>query len=212
VSNDRPETESVLNFLDSLPPPVHVILLYGEPPELDDIESKIMVETPREDQQYPTDQVPGVILTRKGDVNRWTIHRVEPEAFSNLEKLMRFEEGIRKSRQPPMALCAYPLKHVMELDMSVFVDIFSLHDYVMFSKFVEGQKVVQEAVEEALERTLGRSGSETIYRFARNMGIKRRQVPNNLRRFRRVLREFLGTGADFLERVIFQRLYLKLRS
>ena len=206
------ETQSVLNFLDSLRPPVHVILIYEEPSELEDIESEITVETLRVTPQYVMDQVYSVSMPRKPDASKWVFHRVEPETLSNIERLIGFEERMRETRQPPMALCAYPLKQFIERDTSIFVDILSLHDYVLFSRFEEGQKMMLKAMEEALEHTLGRSGSEMIYSFAQQMGIYREQVPSNLRRFRRVLQELLGIGADFLERLIFKRLYLKLRS
>lgn len=209
---NRLETQSVLNFLNSLHPPVHVILLYEEASELDDIESKITVEASREATQHAMDQAYAVTLTRKEDIKRCEFHRVEPEDLSNLERLIEYEEKIRESHQPKMVLCAYPLKQVIELDTTIFVDVLSQYDYVLFTRFEEGRKMMLEAVEEALESSLGRSGSEMIYRFAQQMGIKREQIPSNLRRFRRILRELLGIGADYLERLIFKALYLGLKS
>lgn len=210
---DQLETRSVQNFLDSLATPVHVIILYVDPSEMDAIESNIKVEMSTDAAPQPaTDQVYGGILTRKAVVNGWVIHRVGRDLLTDPARLIEIEERIRDSRQPPKALCAYPLKHIVELDMSVFVGILSLHDYVLFPRFAEGQRLMLEAVEEALASVLGRSGSEMIYRFAHNMGVEREQIPAKLRPFRHVLRELLGVGAGFLERFIFQRLYLKLRS
>jgi len=213
VTVDGLEKLSVLSFLDSLRPPVHVILLYRNPSELDDVASKIKVSKgSRTAPRYATERAHDGSLTPEGTFDRWVVNRVEQGTLSNPAKLIEMEEKIREMRRPRMALCVYPLRQIVELDMSIFVDILSLHDYVLLPGFAEGQKVMLEAVEEALESTLGRSGSEMIYRFAYQTGIRREQIPCELRRFRHVLRELLGIGADFLERFIFRRLYLKLES
>lgn len=210
---DRLETRSIPNFLNSLQPPVHVILLYTEPSELDDIKSKIMVEASSSETPHKAaDRVYSASLTPEGTAKGWVINTFGREALSDPARLIGLEERVREARQPQMVLCAYPLMHITELNESIFIDILSLHDYVLFSRFVEGQKMVIEAVEEALRSSLGDSGSEMIYRFAHHMGIEREQIPGELQRFRLVLRKLLGIGADLLERFIFRRLYLKLRS
>lgn len=205
---------SAPNFLNYLQPPAHVILLYGDFLELDDITSNIMVKAyePSATLHLDADQNNSGPSTQNGAVNSWVIYRVESDALSNLERLIGFERRIRDAHQPPMALCAYPLKLVIELDMSVFVDILSLHDYILFPRFIKGQMMVLEAVEEVLMSVFGRSGSEIIYHFTQQMGIERGKLPIKLRRFRHVLRKLLGFGAEFLERLVFQRLYFKLRS
>jgi len=137
VTIKRLERESILNFLHSLSPPVHVILFYVKTPELVDIESKIAVQRSVEAETDATDQVRGANLT-KDDINNWAIRNVNSEDLSNPEKLIEIEERISETRQPPQALCAYPLKKALELDKSILVKILSLHDYVLFSRFAEG--------------------------------------------------------------------------
>jgi len=220
VSIERLETGSILEFLNSLQPPVHVILLCMEPTNVDEIESEMMVgASSRATSGHAADQLYGFSLrecaTSGWVINRvgrsgWVINRVGRDALSDLTGLIRLEERIRDERQPQMALCTYPLMHLIELAETSFIDILSLHDYILFSRFEEGRRILLEAVDEALKSSLGGSGSEMLYRFARNMDIEREQIPGELRRFRLVLRELLGIGANVLERFIFRRLYLKL--
>jgi len=210
VSIERLETGSILEFLNSLQPPVHVILLCMEPTNVDEIESEMMVgASSRATSGHAADQLYGFSL-RECATSGWVINRVGRDALSDLTGLIRLEERIRDERQPQMALCTYPLMHLIELAETSFIDILSLHDYILFSRFEEGRRILLEAVDEALKSSLGGSGSEMLYRFARNMDIEREQIPGELRRFRLVLRELLGIGANVLERFIFRRLYLKL--
>jgi len=213
VAIDPLETRSVLNFLKHLRPPVHVILLYGDLSELNNIGSWAKVErseaTPSQD---TADRAYGSLLSLQKAVDGWVVNRIEREALSNPARLIEMERRIKKTRQPPKALCTYPLRHLVELEEGDFVDILSPHDHILFLRFMEGRRLMLEAVKEALESTLGSSGAEMIYRFAHYSGIKRREIPNEFRRFRCVLRNILGVGASFLERIIFRRLYLKLGS
>lgn len=210
---DQLEMQSILNFLYRLHPPVHIILLYRDLSELDYIESKIGVEASKATApERATDRIYVSPSTRQSAINGWIINRIGHEALTDSAKLIEWEKRIMEGRQQLMSICAYPLEHVLELDESFFVDILSLHDHILFPRLMEGQNMVLEAVEEALESVLGRSGSEMIYRFAHHMGIERAQIPSKLRLFRHILREILGVGADFLERSILRRLYLKLRS
>lgn len=210
MSIERLETGSILEFLNSLQPPVHVILLCMEPTNVDEIESEMMVgASSRATSGHAADQLYGFSL-RECATSGWVINRVGRDALSDLTGLIRLEERIRDERQPQMALCTYPLMHLIELAETSFIDILSLHDYILFSRFEEGRRILLEAVDEALKSSLGGSGSEMLYRFARNMDIEREQIPGELRRFRLVLRELLGIGANVLERFIFRRLYLKL--
>ena len=210
MSIERLETGSILEFLNSLQPPVHVILLCMEPTNVDEIESEMMVgASSRATSGHAADQLYGFSL-RECATSGWVINRVGRDALSDLTGLIRLEERIRDERQPQMALCTYPLMHLIELAETSFIDILSLHDYILFSRFEEGRRILLEAVDEALKSSLGGSGSEMLYRFARNMDIEREQIPRKLRRFRLVLRELLGIGANVLERFIFRRLYLKL--
>lgn len=212
MATETLETQRLLNFLDALRPPVHVIILYGDPSELDIILDSMRVEEfHSEAPHYAAESDLGSHLIQ-GVVNRWLLNRVGQDAFSDLMGFIETEERIRDSQQPRMVMCAYPLNHFVKLDMSIFVDILSIHDYVLFSRFMEGQNMVLEAMEEALDSALGLSGSEMIYRIAENWGVDRGQIARSLRQFMLVLREVLGVGADFLERFIFRRLYLKLRS
>ena len=213
MSIERLETGSILEFLNSLQPPVHVILLCNEPTNVDEIESEMMIgASPGSTSEHAADQVYGFSLTTEFATSGWVINRVGRDALSDPTGLIRLEERIRDERQPQMALCTYPLMHLIELAETSFIDILSLHDYILFSRFAEGRRMLLEAVDEALKSSLGGSGSEMLYRFARNMDIEREQIPRKLRRFRLVLRELLGIGANVLERFIFRRLYLKLRK
>ncbi len=131
--------QSILNFIQSLSPPVHVILFYVKTLKLVNIEFQIEVQGSAEAETDSTDNVRGANLT-KDDINNWVIRNMNSEDLSNPERLIEIEERISETRQPPQVLCAYPLKKALELDKSILVKILSLHDYVLFSRFAEGRE------------------------------------------------------------------------
>lgn len=212
MSTGQMETQKISSFLETLRPPVHVIILDGDLSELNEPDSKTMVETSETTvPRYASDLSPH--LTRQqATLQDWVINRVERKVISEPAYLLEMEEKVHEKGGPAKTICAYPLTQVIELDERLFSEILSMHDYIIFSQFSNGQRLLRESVEEALEGALGRGGSEVIYTFIGYMGIERGRIPLKLRQLRSVLRRVLGLGADVVERHIFRRLYLKLRS
>lgn len=208
---ERLEAKGVHEFLSSLLQPVHVLLLYGDPTELDHIEPQIGAEKlTAHASQKPERR--SYTIDAGGFLVGWVINRIGEDLLQNASKLIEYEKEIKEKGVPPRMICAYHLKNFLQLDAGLFVEILSLHDYVLFTRFEEGMRLTLEVVEEAMEVALGRSGSEMIYRFANNMGVERDLIPYKLRTFRRVLQELLGIGANFMELFIFRTLYNRLRS
>ncbi|KON30684.1 hypothetical protein AC482_03285 [miscellaneous Crenarchaeota group-15 archaeon DG-45] len=212
MSLERLESRNILEFLNALQPPVHIILLNAEPSERVDLPEMLAEATRSATSEHEANRLHGVSLLTAGSETGWEINDIESDRLSEPSELLRMEEKIKADRKPRMVMCIYPLTQTMELGEVLFIDIISLHDYIIFSSYEEGGRLLLKAVEKALTSALGDSGSEMLYRFARQMGVERERIPCELRQFRRILRDLLGIGAEFLEKAIFRRLYLELGS
>jgi hypothetical protein len=72
------------------------------------------------------------------------------------------------------------------------------------------QKVLLEAVDEALS-SLGDSPKRSIYfHLDRSFKIKRREIPRKIRAFADAMEKTFGFGAKFIETAIMERLYEKV--
>jgi hypothetical protein len=74
----------------------------------------------------------------------------------------------------------------------------------------EFNKFLLAAVEESLS-ALGDSSKEAIfYHLETSFNLKREGIPSNMNGFAKALERIFGPGADYLEKLIEQRLYAKL--
>jgi hypothetical protein len=74
----------------------------------------------------------------------------------------------------------------------------------------EFQKTLLTAIDEGLS-TLGESPKQAIlFHIENSFRLKKKEIPANLTEFSKALEKIFGKGAEYLERLIVERLYEKL--
>ncbi|MEM0007901.1 MAG: hypothetical protein QXR89_06530 [Candidatus Bathyarchaeia archaeon] len=75
----------------------------------------------------------------------------------------------------------------------------------------EFNTVLIEAIDEALQTTLGESGKEVVYYYLKSSyALRKEDIPENPELFTEFLNRLFGAGAKIIENAILKNLCLKL--
>ncbi len=139
------------------------------------------------------------------------MRRVE-EQLSDLDALLREERRIDERGQKNSIICAYDLAKFMEIGEEPRMEILSLHDCILFTKFTKGGIKLTEATENALFNTLGSHGADIVKRYIEQESRDRDITPLSFRGYLDAMSGLLGSGTVPLTRLIYRRLFQKMRS
>ena len=203
------EIKKLSRFITSLTPPNHIILFYDNPLDIealkDETEAKEYDELEarkslRDETAQSTDFI-SPLLVRKVD-----------EQLNDLDTLLREERRINNREQGDSIICTYDLGKFMELNEEPRMEILSLHDHILFTKFTNGGMALIEATENALNNALGTHGADIIQRYIEQETGDREITPLSFRGYLDTMSGLLGSGAVPLTRLIYRRLFQMMRS
>jgi hypothetical protein len=139
------------------------------------------------------------------------MRRVE-EQLSDLDALLREERRIDERGQKNSIICAYNLEKFMEIGEEPRMEILSLHDHILFSRFTRGGMALLEATENTLKNALGTPGADIVQRYIEQESRDREITPLSFRGYMDAMSGLLGSGAAPLTRLIYRRLFQMIRS
>jgi hypothetical protein len=139
------------------------------------------------------------------------VRRVE-EQLSDVEKLLVEEKEIDERGQENSIICAYRLDKFMEIGEEPRMEILSLHDHILFTRFTSGGMALTEATENALNNALGTHGTDIVQRYIEQGRREREVTPLSFRGYMDAMSGLLGSGTEPLTRLIYRRLFQTIRS
>ncbi len=195
------EIKKLGRFITSLNAPSHIILLYDDPLDIEKLKDEA------EAREYGELEAPGA----KGDETSQATDVIPPlfmrrveEQLSDMDALLREERRIDERGQENSIICAY--------DLAKFMEILSLHDCILFTKFTKGGITLTEATENALFNTLGSHGADIVKRYIEQESGDRDITPLSFRGYLDAMSGLLGSGTLPLTRLIYRRLFQTMRS
>ena len=138
------------------------------------------------------------------------MRRVERQ-LSDLEKLLE-EEELDERGQENSIICAYQLYNFMEIGEEPRMEILSLHDHILFTRFTRGGLALTEATENALNNALGTHGADIVHRYIEQKNREGEVTPQSFRGYMDALSGLLGSGTEPLTRLVYRRLFQTIRS
>ena len=212
MSIHRPEITKLSAYLKSMDSPSHILLIYDSPSELEALKHDV---APRK-YAHITVSYGKKSQKKKQAANTsgegWVLRHVVDIDPSKTDKLVRTEKRLQERRIPPRIICAYRTQKILGLGEDVGIDIFSAHDYILFTRFSNGGITLLNSTSRTLSETLGNHGAEMIHRYMEREGIERGLTPLRFRQFLDTMQELLGSGAEPLTRLIYRRLFQNLMS
>lgn len=205
------EIQRLSSYLETVLAPAHILLLYETLPELEALKPKIGAKKYAELTVFirPSKNDPKLMAETE---DTCFIRHVGDGELSKPERLVRTERRIQETRPSTRIVCAYNTEKLIGLGEELCVEIFSLHDYILFTRFSKGGINLLESMERALTEALGQHGAEMVHRYMEREGIERGSTPLHFRQFLDAMHELLGGGAEPLARLIYRRLFQTLRS
>lgn len=203
------EIKKLSRYITSLNGPNHIILLYDDPLNIetlkDEAEAREYGETSapgyQQDETYQAADVAPPLFVR----------RVERQ-LSDVEKLLEEEKEIDERGQENSIICAYQLTTFMEIGEEPRMEILSLHDHILFTRFTRGGLALTEATENALNNALGTHGADIVQRYIVQEGREGEVTPLSFRVYMDAMSGLLGSGTEPLTRLIYRRLFQTIRS
>jgi len=203
------ETKKLGRFITSLNAPNHIILLYDDPLDIETLKDEAKA---REYGELEALGAKGDETSQKTDENPpLFMRRVEAQP-SDLDALLREERRIDERGQENSIICAYNLAKFMEIGEEPRMEILSLHDHILFTKFTKGGITLIEATENTLYNALGSHGADIVQRYIEQESRDREVTPLSFRRYLDAMSGLLGSGAVPLTRLIYRRLFQMIRS
>lgn len=203
------EIKKLSRFITSLNPPNHIILLYDDPLDIETLKDEA------EAREYGELEAPGA----RGDETSQATDVIPPlfmrrveEQLSDMDALLREERRIDERGQENSIICAYDLAKFMEIGEEPRMEILSLHDCILFTKFTKGGITLTEATENALFNTLGSHGADIVKRYIEQESRDRDITPLSFRGYLDAMSGLLGSGTVPLTRLIYRRLFQMMRS
>jgi len=203
------EIKKLSRFITSLNAPNHSILLYDDSLDIETIKDEAEAREYSEPEalgargdktSQATDAIPSLFM-----------RRVE-EQLSNLDALLREERRIDEREQENSIICAYNLDKFMDIGEEPRMEILSLHDYILFTKFTKGGITLIEATENALCNALGSHGADMVQRYIEQESRDQDFTPLRFRGYMDAMSGLLGSGAVPITRLIYRRLFQMMRS
>lgn len=203
------EAKKLCRFITYLNPPNHIILLYDDPLDIETLKDEAEA---REYGELEASGAKGDEIPQAADaISPLFMRRVEAQ-LSDLDALLREERRIDERGQENSIICAYNLAKFMEIDEETRMEILSLHDYILFTKFTKGGITLIEATENALSNALGSHGADIVQRYIEQESGDREITPLSFRGYLDAMSGLLGSGAVPLTRLIYRRLFQMIRS
>jgi len=203
------EIKKLGRFITSLNAPNHIILLYDDPLDIETLKEEA------EAREYGELEAPGAKGDETSQITDETpplfMRRVEAQP-SDLDALLREERRVDERGQENSIICAYNLTKFMEIDEEPRIEILSLHDYILFTKFTKGGITLIEATENALCNALGSHGADIVQRYIEQESRDREITSLSFRGYLDAMSGLLGSGAVPLTRLIYRRLFQMIRS
>ena len=203
------EIKKLSRYITSLNAPNHIILLYDDPLDIETIKDEA------EAREYGEPEALGAREDKTSQatdaIHPLFMRRVE-EQLSNLDALLREERRIDEREQENSIICAYKLDKFMDIGEEPRMEILSLHDYILFTKFTKGGITLIEATENALCNALGSHGADIVQRYIEQESRGRDITPLRFRGYMDAMSGLLGSGAVPLTRLIYRRLFQMMRS
>ena len=203
------EIKKLGRFITSLNSPNHIILLFDDPLDIETLKDEA------EAREYGELEAPGA----KGDETSQVTDAIPPlfirrveEELADLDALLREERRIDERGQKNSIICAYDLTKFMEIGEEPRMEILSLHDHILFTKFTKGGITLTEATENALYNALGSHGADIVKRYIEQESGDREITPLSFRGYLDAMSGLLGSGAVPLTRLIYRRLFQMMRS
>jgi hypothetical protein len=203
------EIQRLSSYFETVLAPAHILLLYETSPELEALKPKIRAKKYAELTVFSRPSKNDPKLEAKASS---FIRHVGDEELSKPERLVRTERRIQEIHPSTRIVCAYNTEKMIGLGEELCVEIFSLHDYILFTRFTNGGINLLESMERTLTEALGQHGAEMVHRYMEREGIERGSTPLHFRQFLDAMHELLGGGAEPLARLIHRRLFQTLRS
>ncbi len=203
------ETKKLSRFITYLNPPNHIILLYDDPFDIETLKDETEA---REYGELEASGAKGDEIPQAADATPPLFMRRVEEQLSDLDALLREERRIDEREQENSIICAYNLTKFMEIDEEPRMEILSLHDYILFTKFTKGGITLIEATENALCSALGSHGADIVQRYIEQESGDREITPLSFRGYLDAMNGLLGSGAVPLTKLIYRRLFQMIRS
>jgi len=203
------EIKKLGKYLTSLKPPNHIILLYDDPLDIENLKHEAQA---REYFESEARRPAWVETSQETDIAQpLYVRRVEGQ-LSDMEGLLAEERRIDERGQEDSIICAYKLEKFMELGEEPRMEIISLHDHILFSRFTWGEMTLTEATENAINNALGPHGAEIVHRYIEQARQGHEGKPPSFRGYMAAMSGLLGGGAVPLTRLIYRRLFQTMRS
>ena len=203
------EIKKLGRFITSLNAPNHIILLYDDPLDIETLKDET------EAREYDELEAPGAMgdeTAQATDVIPPLYMRRVEEQLSDLDALLREEKRIDERGQENSIICAYKLAKFMEIGEEPRMEILSLHDHILFTKFTKGGITLIEATENTLHNALGSHGADIVQRYIEQKSRDQEITPLSFRGYLDTMSGLLGSGAVPLTRLIYRRLFQMMRS
>lgn len=203
------EINKLGGYIKSLSQPNHVMLLYEDPLDIETLKDETGAE------EYNKHGTSGKRRTEPTQgtkaVSPLLLRRVEIH-LPDIRDLLAKEREIEGRRQANSVICTYDLEKFMEVDEEPRMEILSLHDHVLFTKFTKGGIAITEAMEGALRCSLGTHGAEIVQRFVAHEMRGREATPLSIRGYVNAMNGLLGGGTEPITKLIYRRLFQTMRS
>ena len=203
------EIKKLGRFITSLNAPSHIILLYDDPLDIENLKDETEA---REYDDLEASGARGDETSQATDVIPPLFMRRVEEQLSDLDALLREERKLDERRQEISIICAYDLAKFMEIGEESRMEILSLHDCILFTKFTKGGITLTEATENALYNALGSHGADIVKRYIEQESGDRDITPLSFRGYLDAMSGLLGSGTVPLTRLIYRRLFQTMRS
>ena len=208
MTQQTAEIEKLSEFITSLNPPTHIILLYDEPLDIETFKEET------EAREYVELEALTAIVTEEPNMteehNPLFVRNVD-EQLSDLDALLREERRIDERGQQNSVICTYDLEKFMEIGEDPRMEILSLHDHILFTEFTTGRKTLIEATETAINNALGSHGADILLRYIEQGSMDREIAPLSFQGYLDAMSKLLGGGAEPLTRLIYRRLFQTMR-
>jgi len=115
--------------------------------------------------------------------------------------------GEPRITQTNLHICACQLDELISLNEHSFTEKISSKDHILFTRLEKGSALLDRITQDILEKCLGRAGAALV-----EQRIPEKTSPLRYGKVIDVLKESMGSSAEFIKRAISKSLYRELRS